>query len=92
MLANKNSTYQDKTLATLKEHHLKINKLDILPPQAIDGICTFLEIFEIEELCLVNKTLRNKVYSISKIKIRVLEAKVENTKQKLQVIYTIKYS
>lgn len=59
--------------------------LNLMKPQVLTKVCSYLTVVEIEELCLTDKIMRNKVYSISKIKIRILEAKVENTQKKLQV-------
>jgi hypothetical protein len=50
-----------------------------MKPQILNKVCSYLTVVEIEELCLTSKRMKEKVYSISRIKIRILEAKVENT-------------
>jgi hypothetical protein len=53
--------------------------LSKLKPQILDKVTSYLTIAEIEELCLVDKTTRINIFSIAKIKIRVLEAKVKSS-------------
>ena len=60
-------------------------KIDFMKAQILEKVCSYLTLVEIEELCLVSKTMREKVYSISRVKIRILEEKVQNTQGKLKV-------
>lgn len=56
-----------------------------MKPQVLTRVSSFLTVPEIEELCLTSKEMRGRIYSIATIKIRILEEKVSNTKEKLQV-------
>lgn len=67
------------------------HRLDLLSNKTIKRITDFLEVKDVIELSLINKTLHEKVEQNPQIKIRILNHNYKNTKQRLEVKQIKKY-